>query len=130
MLTARPFTRNVKTDDDRLSGWMHRHLLGWRFILHNDWNAHRFVALCVACFLLMCNANERVHGAYGRASEGELLLVDHDQCLTLPHNGVTLAWTYRLRPCSSHKQLLCPMHAGDPDIAKPHTYMYGGFWKR
>ena len=53
------------------------------------------------------------------------MLVDHDQCLTLPHNGVALAWTYRLRPCSSHKQLLCPMHAGDPDIAKPHTYIVG-----
>ena len=102
-----------------------RHLLGWRFILHNGWNAHRFVALCVAYSLLMCNANKRVHayGAYGRASEGDLLLVDHDQCLTLPHSGVALAWTCRLRPCSSHKQLLCPIHAGDPDIAKPHTYI-------
>ena len=123
MSTARPFTRNVKPDDDRLSGWMCQHLLGWRFILHNDWNAHRFVALCVACFLLMCNANERVHGAYGRASEGELLLVDHGECLTLTHNGAALAWACRLRPCSSHKQLLCPIHAGDPDIAKPHTHV-------
>ena len=121
MLTARPFTRNVKTDDDRLSAWMPQHVLGWRFILHNDWNAHRFVALRVACVLLMCNANERVHGAYGRASEGELLLVDHDQCLTLPHNGVALARACRLRPYSGHKQLRCPMRAGDPGIAKPHT---------
>ena len=73
----------------------------------------------------MCNANERVHGhgAYGRASEGELLLVDHGECLTLTHNGAALAWACRLRPCSSHKQMLCPIHAGDPDIAKPHTYI-------
>ena len=70
MLTARPFTLNVKTDDDRLSGWMHQHLLGWRFMLHNDWNAHQFVALCVECSLLMCNANERVHGAYGMHAQG------------------------------------------------------------
>ena len=56
--------------------------------------------------------NERAHGAYGRASEGELVLVDHDQCLALPHNGVALAWTCRLRTCSSHKQVLRPMRAG------------------
>ena len=88
MLTTRSFTRNVKTDDDHLADWVPQHLLDWRFILHNDWNAqcHRLVALCVACFLLMCNPNERVHGSYGRASEGAFLLVhvDHDQCHTLP----------------------------------------------
>ena len=65
----------------------------------------------------------RTRMAGPRASEGEFLLVDHDQCLTLSHNGVALALACRSLPRTSHNQLLCPIHAGDPDIAKPHTYM-------
>ena len=98
-------------------------------------NAHRLVALCVAYFLLIGNANERVHGAYGGASEGSLLLVDHAQSHTPPCHGVDLAWKCRLRPCASHMQLPCPRsrRAGDPDIAKPHTHANNsrvGCWRR
>ena len=62
MSTTRSFTHNVKTDDDRLSGWVPQHLLDWRFTLHNDWNAQRIVALCVACFL---HVQRQRKGAWG-----------------------------------------------------------------
>ena len=124
MSTTCSFTRDDKTDDGHLSDWVPRHLLDWRFALQNDQNSHRLMALCIAYFLLMCNANERAHGhgAYDRASEGGFLLVDNGQCHTPLQNGVELPWECRLRPCTSRKQLLCPRHAVDPNIAKPHTY--------
>ena len=91
MLTTSSCTRNVKTDGDILADLVQQPSLDWQLTLHNDWNAHRLVALCVACFSLIGNANEKVHGAYGGASEGALLLVEHAQCDTPPYHGVNLA---------------------------------------
>ena len=117
----------VKTDDvhvltdGRLSRWVPQHLLDWRLALHSGWNGYRRVTLCVAYRLL--NANKSVHGAYGSASEGELLLVDHDQFLILriPHNRVALALACRLRACASRNGMLFPARAGGPDTAKART---------
>ena len=61
MSTTPSCTSNVKTDGGNLADLVQQHSLDWQFTLHNDWNTHRLVALCVACFPLIGNANERVH---------------------------------------------------------------------